>query len=161
MTFSFVRFLRHETQHSFDSVLSRNGNLKKVHIGVFSCRQTPRHSSVSLLRLSPLVVFNSLSSMRLRLRQSRHDNTATQRSSSYCLDYTGCHLSSHSVVSNSLLWRSGGCSNPPACTHRSCLGHWSYLFSSDILSLLYSVPCLQPVSWLSVSSPKHLNGTAV
>lgn len=55
----------------------------------------------------------------------------------------------------------GGCSNPPACSHRSCLGHWSYLFSSDILSLLYSALCLQPVSWRSVYSPKHLNGAAV
>lgn len=103
---------------------------------VFLCLQTLQRSSVSLLWHPPLVVFNSLSSMRLHLRRSRHDNAATQRSSSCCLDYTGCHLSLHSVVSNSLLWRSGGCSNPSACTLTRCSGHRSYLFPSDIPSLL-------------------------
>lgn len=46
----------------------------------------------------------------------------------------------------------GGAAPIPQPAHRSCLWHWSYLFCSDILSLLYSAPCLQPVSWLSQAS---------
>lgn len=34
--------------------------------------------------------------------------------------------------------------NPSVCMRGSCLGHWSYLFPSDILSSLCSVLCLQP-----------------
>ncbi len=110
----------------------------------------------------PLVVFNSLSSVK---SSSQTDQTWQHNNrgdffvlfETYGLPFLFTIFMK--VVSNSLLRRLGDDSKPPAWTQGSCSGLSSYLFSSDILSSLCSVLCLQPVSWLPVHSLKCRNGT--
>lgn len=112
----------------------------------------PAQLSITIF-VFPLVVFNSLSEIII----SDRTNMTTQQLKGVLhivKEHTGCHFSLQSS------WKFSVTVETSHCMQGSCLGHWSYLFPSDILSSLCSALCLQPVSWLPVHSLKILNGTA-
>lgn len=120
-------------------------------------RVNPPAQLLTIIFIFPLVVFNSLPSVK---SSSQTDRTRQHNNTKEFLVLFGAYgLPSlftifMKVVSNSLLRRQGATPNPQP-VRRDTYAAWdfrSYLFPSDIISLLCSVPCLQPVSWLPVHS---------